>query len=60
MKGTHTKLKNIEKVIFSSKCKKCIITPADKKMRLCVDGEIIDAGKTEFEVIHNAFNFIIP
>ena len=29
-------------------------------MRLCTDGEIADAGVVEFEIIHNAFNFIIP
>jgi hypothetical protein len=27
-------------------------------MRMCVDGEIIDAGETTLEVIHNAFNFV--
>ncbi len=60
MRGTHIKLKNIEKYIFSAKCKKVIITPLDKTMRLCVDGEIINASKTEFEIVHNAFNFVVP
>ena len=60
MKGTHINLKNIEKVIYSQKCKHIILTPLDGKMRLCIDGEIATAGKTEFEIIHNAFNFVIP
>lgn len=60
MKGTHINLKNIEKVIFSTKCRKAVITPLDGTMRLCVDGEIINASKTEFEISHNAFNFVVP
>lgn len=60
MKGTHIRLKNIEKIIFSEKCKKVVITPLDNSMRICIDGEIITAGKTEFNVIHNAFSFVIP
>lgn len=60
MKGIHTKLKNIEKVIYSKKCKKVVITPKEKTMKLCTDGEISLVGKTEFEVVHDAFNFVIP
>lgn len=60
MKGIHTKLKNIEKVIYSKKCKKVVITPKEKMMKLCTDGEISLVGKTEFEVVHNAFNFVVP
>ncbi len=60
MKGTHPKLKNIEKLISNNKCKKVVITPLDGTMRLCVDGEISEVGKTEFEIIHNAFDFVVP
>lgn len=60
MKGTFLNLDNIEKVIVSEKCKKIKLTPIDGKMRLCVDGEIIDAGETEFEICPSAFNFIVP
>ena len=60
MKGNFLELKNIEKVILSEKCSKVKITPLDGKMRICVDGEIIDAGETEFEICHNAFNFVVP
>jgi len=35
-------------------CRKC------GKIRLCIDGEIVDAGKTRFKALHNAFNFVIP
>lgn len=59
-KGTHVKLKNIEKIIFSTKCRKISVTPIDGKMRICTDGEIFDAGKTEFEIVHNAINFVLP
>ena len=60
MKGTHIKLKNIEKVIANKKCRKIRITPLNCNMRLCIDGEITDAGKTEFEIVPNALNFIVP
>jgi len=60
MKGTHIKLKNIDKVIANRKCRKISITPLNNSMRLCIDGEITDAGKTEFEIVPNALNFIVP
>ena len=60
MKGTHIKLKNVEKIISAHKCKKITVTPLSGNMRLCVDGEIFDAGKTEFEVIHNGIAFVVP
>ncbi len=60
MKGTHIRLKGIEKVIFTGKYKKIGITPLSGSMRLCIDGEIINAGKTEFEAIPGAFSFVIP
>ena len=60
MKGTHINLRKIEDVIFTTKCKKAVITPLDGKMRLCSDGEISDAEKTEFEIIKDGINFVIP
>jgi len=60
VKGNYLKIKNIHKIILTEKCTKVKITPLDGKMRLCIDGEIIDAGTTEFEICHNAFNFVLP
>jgi len=60
MKGTHMKLKNIDKIIHNETCKKVVLTPLKGKMRICVDGEIEDAEKTEFQIVNNAFNFVIP
>lgn len=60
MKGTFASLKGIDEIIYSKKCKKMVITPNTGKIRLCNDGEIRDAGKTEFEIVHNAFNFVVP
>ena len=60
MKGTVLELKGIEKYITSKLAKKITVTPLAGKMRICIDGEIADAGKTEFEVAHNAFNFVLP
>ena len=52
VKGTHIKLKNIQNIIYSTKCKDIVITPIDGRMRFCVDGEIMDAGRTEFTIMH--------
>ena len=60
MKGSFMGLKRAADVITSRKCQKITLTPKDSKLRLCIDGEIIDAGKTEFEVVHDAFNFVVP
>lgn len=60
MKGTHTKLKNIQNIIAAYKCRRLTVTPLDGNMRLCIDGEIIDAGRTEFELIDSAIDFVLP
>lgn len=60
MKGTVLKLKRAGRFIVSKKCKRVTITPLSGKIRLCVDGELIDAEKTEFEIIPSAFNFVVP
>jgi len=60
MNGTHMGLKNIDKVICNKKCKKVKITPNSKTFRICVDGEIQDAGRVEFEIVPKAFNMVIP
>ncbi len=60
MKGTFLKLAGIDNIILSKKCRKITVTPRDEKIRLCIDGEITDAGKTEFEIIPGAFNFVTP
>ena len=60
MKGTHIKLRNIQNVIYNTNCEKVVLTPLSGNMRICVDGEIENAGRTEFEIVHNAFNFVLP
>lgn len=60
MKGTFTKLKNIEKIITGAKCTEIVITPIEGKMKICIDGEITDAGRTKFEICPSVFNFVVP
>ncbi|MBQ3118792.1 MAG: hypothetical protein IJC10_03410 [Clostridia bacterium] len=60
MKGTHIKLKNIEKFIYNTKCKKLKITPNSQNFRICADGEIHDAGVVEFEILPKAIQFVTP
>ena len=60
MKGTFMDIPGIEEIAVSEKCKKVRLVPRKGKMRICNDGEIIDAGKTEFEIVHNAYRFVVP
>ena len=52
--------KDIDKVIYNTKCKKVKLTPKNGTIRLCCDGEIQDAGRVEFEIVPKAFNFVVP
>ena len=60
MKGTFLNKKNIEKYIDWYNCKNIKITPNKDKIRVSIDGEINTSEKLEFEIIKNAFNFVIP
>lgn len=60
MKGTFLSVKNINEVITCTSGRKITVTPLEGKMRLCIDGEIIDAGKTQFEICPSTFNFVVP
>ncbi len=60
MKGTHFNLKNIESIIKTTNCEKIVLTPNSKSFMLCCDGEIQNAQKTAFEIIPDAFNFVVP
>ncbi|MBE6688367.1 MAG: YegS/Rv2252/BmrU family lipid kinase [Ruminococcaceae bacterium] len=60
MKGTFMSISNIDKIILSTNCRKIAVTPLNGKMRLCIDGEIVNAGRTEFEICPGAFNFVVP
>ena len=60
MNGSFLSIKNIDKIIKSIKCSKITLMPLDGNMRLCIDGEIIDAGKPLFEICPSTFNFVVP
>ena len=59
-KGTHMEVPGIERILCARQCKKAVVEPRQGSMRLCVDGEIVDAGKVEFECVQNAFRLLIP
>ena len=59
-KGTHMELPDISKLLYAGQARKIAITPNEGTMRLCADGEIVDAGKVEMEVVHEAFSFLLP
>lgn len=60
MKGTHMEIKGIEKIISTYKCKNVVITPLKGEIIISPDGEELKAGRTEFDIVHAAFNFVIP
>jgi YegS/Rv2252/BmrU family lipid kinase len=60
MKGTLIKLKNIEKFIYNTKCKKLRITPNTQNFRICADGEIHNADVVEFEILPKSIRFVTP
>ena len=60
MRGTFLKLPKIEQVILTKRCKRLSVIPQTGNFRICCDGEIMDAGKTEFEIVPAAFRFVVP
>lgn len=60
MKGTVMKRKGVEELLISEKCSEVTVTPIKGNIRICIDGEITDAEKTEFKIIHNGINFVVP
>lgn len=60
IKGTVLDVKGVERYITSQMCHRVKITPNGGTLRLCIDGEIVDAGETEFEILPNAFRFVLP
>ena len=59
-KGTHMELPDIDKILLFKRCKTAKITPLDGTMRLCVDGEIMDAGEVTMENLPMAVNVLVP
>lgn len=59
-KGTHMELPDISKILYAAQAKRIAITPNEGTMRLCADGEIVDAGRVDMEIVHDAFSFLIP
>ncbi|MBQ4370305.1 MAG: YegS/Rv2252/BmrU family lipid kinase [Oscillospiraceae bacterium] len=59
-KGTHMEQPDIGRTMTEHKCRRAVIKARNGAMRLCIDGEITDAEKAEFEAVHDAFRFIIP
>lgn len=59
-KGKHLELDGVEHLIQNRKVKHVEITPLDGVMRLCTDGEIVDAKKVIFDIAPNHFNIIEP
>ena len=59
-KGTHMELPDIDDFLLFRQCREAVITPLDGSMRLCVDGEIVDAGEVKMEMMPLAVNVLVP
>ncbi len=59
-KGTHMELPDVGDFLLFRQCKKAVITPIDGTMRLCADGEIVDAGEISIEMMPMAINVLVP
>ncbi len=60
MKGTILERSGVERYLQSLDGRHLVLIPEQGRMRLCVDGEIIDAGRTDFECVPSAFRFVLP
>ncbi|MBQ3114925.1 MAG: YegS/Rv2252/BmrU family lipid kinase [Clostridia bacterium] len=60
MKGRHIYKKNIEKIINTKLCHKIKVRSLNGKIKVCVDGEIINSDSISFEIKPNAFKFVVP
>ena len=58
--GTHLQDPRARELFIYKKSKQITVTPRNGKMKLCVDGEIMEAGKTFFEIVPNAIRFSVP
>lgn len=59
-KGTHLEDKKGQEIVRYSQCRKITVTPHKGTMRMAVDGEIIDAGRTEFQIVPRGFRIVLP
>lgn len=60
MNGTLHQKPGIESILTSGSCRSVAITPIRGQMNICIDGEIFSAQTAEFEIVHNAFDFVLP
>ena len=59
-KGTHMEVRGIERILCTKQCRRAVIQPRKGTMRLCVDGEIVNAQRVEFECVESAFKLLVP
>ena len=59
-KGTHMSMPNIDRTIKTARCRMLKITPKSEGARLCIDGEMTDAGEITITMKEKAFRFLAP
>lgn len=58
--GTHLYDERAKDLFIYKKAKSLTIKPNGKKMRLCVDGEMMTSGEIGFSICERAIDFVLP
>ena len=53
-------LSNVGDFMCYRKCRQVVVTPLNGSMKLCIDGEITNAGRVCMEIISKAVDVIVP
>lgn len=59
-KGTHLADEKARELFVVEKCERTVITPRKEKMKISVDGEIREVGRTVFDIVPNGILFSVP
>ena len=59
-KGEHLADEHARRLFIIKKSERVEVTPRKSPMKLCIDGEISEVGKTEFEIVPDGIRFSVP
>ncbi len=60
MDGTILEVKNVDRYLINKDCKCLKVTSNTDKVKISIDGEINEVDSVTFNVVHKAFNFVLP
>ncbi len=59
-KGTFLQKRGIGKIVSSEKCKRISVTAEEGRVKICVDGEIYEVTRADFEILPASFKLALP